>query len=133
MIIRNEKLRYIFLKILIFVISGIFIFRLADLQLVNGEKYRKIADNNMLKQIETEAPRGMIYTSDMQVLASNRIGYAVDISFVNVDDSVLNASLLNLSEILLRHGEKTKDTFPIIMDGNENFVFTFNDAELETK
>jgi len=133
MIIRNEKLRYVFLKVLIFIICGIFIFRLADLQLVNGEKYRKIADNNMLKQIETEAPRGTIYTSDMQVLASNRIGYAVDISYINVDDNILNASLLNLSGILQRHGEKTKDTFPIIMDGDGNFAFSFNDADLEKK
>ncbi|KNZ42149.1 penicillin-binding transpeptidase domain-containing protein [Acetobacterium bakii] len=133
MIIRNEKLRYIFLKILIFIISGIFIFRLADLQLVNGEKYRKIADNNMVKQIETEAPRGTIYTSDMQILASNRIGYAVDISFINVDDSVLNASLLNLSGILLRHGEKIKDTFPINMDSDGNFAFSFDDADSEKK
>jgi len=131
MIIRNEKLRHVFLKILVFIIAGIFIFRLAELQLVNGEKYRKIADNNMIKQVETEAPRGMIYSSDMQVLVSNRIGYAVDLSFMNVEDKVLNASLLNLSNILLRHNEKTKDTFPIIIDEKENFSFSFNDAVAE--
>lgn len=131
MIIRNEKIRYVFLKILIVVISGIFIFRLADLQLVNGEKYRKIADNNMIKQVETEAPRGMIYSSDMQILASNRIGYAVDLSYMNVEDGVLNASLLNLSDILLRHKEKTEDTFPIVIDSEENFAFSFNDAASE--
>ncbi|MBK5244859.1 MAG: hypothetical protein JJE18_07520 [Eubacteriaceae bacterium] len=131
MIIRNEKIRYVFLKILIIVISGIFIFRLADLQLVNGEKYRKIADNNMIKQVETEAPRGMIYSSDMQILASNRIGYAVDLSFMSVEDGVLNASLLKLSTILLNHQEKIDDTFPIIIDSEENFTFSFNDAGLE--
>ncbi|MGV8905028.1 MAG: penicillin-binding transpeptidase domain-containing protein [Acetobacterium sp.] len=131
MIIRNEKLRYIFLKVLIFIIAGIFIFRLAELQLVDGEKYRKIADNNMIKQIETEAPRGMIYSSDMQILASNRIGYAVDLSFMNVEDTVLNASLLNLSNILVRHNEQTKDTFPIKIDEQENFAFSFDDIVLE--
>jgi len=131
MIIRNEKLRYVFLKILIVIIGGIFIFRLADLQLINGEGYRKIADNNMVKEVETEAPRGMIYSSDMQILASNRIGYAVDLSYMNVEDSVLNASLLNLSDILLRHAEKTEDTLPIVIDGEENFTFSFKDADSE--
>lgn len=131
MIIRNEKLRYMFLKILIIVIGGIFIFRLVDLQLVNGEKYREIADNNMFKQIETEAPRGIIYSSDMQTLASNRIGYAVDLSFTNAQDKELNASLLNLSDILLRHGEEIKDSFPILVDNKGNYSFTFDDPERE--
>lgn len=131
MIIRNEKLRYMFLKGVVFIMAGVYIFRLADLQLVNGEKYKEIADNNMYREINIEAPRGMIYSSDMQTLASNRIGYAIDLIYTNVEDNVINKALLNLSTILIKNGENFKDTLPILITPESLYQFTFETPEDE--
>ncbi|MGL4606893.1 MAG: penicillin-binding transpeptidase domain-containing protein [Eubacteriaceae bacterium] len=131
MIIRNEKIRYIFLKILVFIVAGIIIFRLAELQIVNGKKYKSIAENNMYREITIEAPRGDILSSDMQTLATNKIAYAVDLIYTNVDDELLNGSLLNLSNVLIKNQENIKDTLPLMVGGDGTVTFTFLDKTQE--
>lgn len=53
--------------------------RLAYIQVVHGEDYRERSDNNRLRQLTSQAPRGVIYDAFGTPIAENRPGYFVAI------------------------------------------------------
>jgi len=55
--------------------------RLAALQLVNGGKNLAIADNNRIREVQTRAPRGLIYDSTgTAIIAKNQPAYDVTVT-----------------------------------------------------
>ncbi|MBI4721622.1 MAG: penicillin-binding protein 2 [Candidatus Stahlbacteria bacterium] len=58
-------------------IFGILLIRLACLQLINAQTYRRLAKQNYVKPIVIEAPRGIIYSKDKKVLADNVPTYTI--------------------------------------------------------
>jgi penicillin-binding protein 2 len=61
------------------VVFGIIFFRLWYLQVLSGDKYLAEANNNRVREIKVEAPRGKIVDTNGQVLVDNRQGKAVKI------------------------------------------------------
>src|SRR3954454_12250650 len=59
---------------------GIVFFRLWYLQVLSGESYKKEAQNNQLREIKVEAPRGEVVDRDGRVLVDNRTGLAVKVT-----------------------------------------------------
>jgi len=56
---------------------SVVIFRLAYIQIVHGADYRRDADNNRLREVVQEAPRGKIVDAHGVILAANQPGYFV--------------------------------------------------------
>ncbi|NTW71888.1 MAG: hypothetical protein HGA49_06565 [Eubacteriaceae bacterium] len=132
MIINDKKYRIVFLTVLLFAMVVLFIFRLAQLQIVKGDYYKQLADNKMVQKINESAPRGSIITSDGYVVAKNRIGYAVNLTYANMDEGKRNQIFLYLYNILERNKETFKDEFPIAIVDN-TLVFTFQTNEEKWK
>ena len=61
------------------VIFGIIFFRLWYLQVLSGDKYLAEANNNRVREIKVEAPRGKIVDRNGEVIVDNRQGKAVKI------------------------------------------------------
>src|ERR671917_759676 len=59
---------------------AIIFFRLWYLQVLSGDKYVAEAQNNQLREIKVQAPRGEIVDREGRVLVRNRVGYAVKIT-----------------------------------------------------
>jgi penicillin-binding protein 2 len=59
---------------------GVVFFRLWYLQVLSGDKYRAEANNNRVREIKVQAPRGEIVDRDGRVLVDNRTGLAVKIT-----------------------------------------------------
>jgi penicillin-binding protein 2 len=59
---------------------GIIFFRLWFLQVLSAEDYVKAAQNNQLREIRVQAPRGDIVDREGRVLVENRVGLAVEIT-----------------------------------------------------
>src|SRR2546421_7810340 len=59
------------------VLFGIVFFRLWYLQVLSGDRYRTEANNNRVREINVQAPRGRIVDRNGKVLVDNRSGYAV--------------------------------------------------------
>ncbi|MBN3032643.1 MAG: penicillin-binding protein 2 [Candidatus Saganbacteria bacterium] len=57
----------------------ILLLRLAQLQLIEGRKYRKLAGDNAAKTVVAPAPRGIIYDRNGQVLVANRPVFSVQV------------------------------------------------------
>src|SRR2546421_12895104 len=62
------------------VMFGIVFFRLWYLQVLSGDRYRTEANNNRVREINVQAPRGRIVDRNGKVLVDNRSGYAVVVS-----------------------------------------------------
>ena len=59
------------------ILFGIVFFRLWYLQVLSGDRYRTEANNNRVRDIKVQAPRGRIVDRTGKVLVDNRSGYAV--------------------------------------------------------
>ena len=59
---------------------AVIFFRLWYLQVLSGDKYVAEAQNNRLREIKVQAPRGEIVDRHGRVLVRNRVGYAVKIT-----------------------------------------------------
>ena len=62
------------------VVFGIVFFRLWYLQVLSGDKYLAEANNNRVREIKVEAPRGKIVDRNGEILVDNRQGKAVKIN-----------------------------------------------------
>lgn len=69
--------RLIILRIAIVLIAGVLIGRLWQIQMVTGEKYRLLADQNRLRDVDVPAPRGVIYDRNGEILARNQPSFSV--------------------------------------------------------
>ncbi|OWZ83920.1 penicillin-binding protein 2 [Natranaerobius trueperi] len=84
--------RVTFKRIQIFFVITIFlcvvlVARLAYLQVVEGEYYQQVSEENRVRRLTIQPPRGEIYTRDGEVLAKNSPGYSVSLMDVNNQDA----------------------------------------------
>src|SRR5687768_3681764 len=59
---------------------AVIFFRLWFLQVLSGDKYLAEANDNRVREIKVQAPRGEIVDREGRVLARNRVGYAVKVT-----------------------------------------------------
>lgn len=72
---KDLGVRVIFLKTFIVIVYLLLITRLVFLQILNGEYYLKLSQDNRLKIKRVNAPRGKIYDRNGQLLVTNLPGY----------------------------------------------------------
>lgn len=98
----KEKLnnRYLMLGMGYIIFAFIIIFRLFNLQIVEGEKYNANSRKSLLKESIIEAPRGKIFDRYGVPIAVNRQGFAVQIVKTGIGIAELNEMLLKLTGIL---------------------------------
>ena len=62
------------------VMFGVIFFRLWYLQVLSGDHYVAEANNNRVRDIVVQAPRGKIVDRNGRVLVDNRSGYAIKVN-----------------------------------------------------
>ena len=65
------------LLIIAFVLFGVLAFRLWFLQILSGDEYVAVANDNRIREVKVEAPRGVIYDRNGKILVENRAGLSV--------------------------------------------------------
>jgi penicillin-binding protein 2 len=105
------KKRYIILSLGFIAFFFIIVFRLFNLQIVEGEKYIADSQKKILKEVEVEAPRGKILDRYGVPIAVNRQGYAVYVAKTEITTSEMNDMLLRLWEVLEKNKESHADSF----------------------
>lgn len=126
-----EKLKDRNNQIIVFFAVFIFILflRLFDLTIVEGEKYKEMADAIRMKKIPISAPRGEIRDRYGRILAANKPSFTVQIMKNELIDEKINEVSVKLLDIFNDNGEKYNDNFPIKFE-NGMFFYTF-DKEIE--
>ncbi|MDR1067849.1 MAG: hypothetical protein LBL36_01205, partial [Clostridiales Family XIII bacterium] len=122
---RSNQILVVFLALLL--ILGIRLFVITGVQ---GSEWTQAADTNTIKTISTDAPRGAIYDRNGVLLAGNKPSFTVNFARNGLNAEKTNASIVKLIGILKEHGETQEDSFPIVIDANGKYSYTF-DAEIE--
>ncbi len=102
--------RYLILALGFLVFGFIIIFRLFNLQIVEGERYNEDSQKRVLKESDIEAARGKIMDRNGVPVAINRQGFTVQLVKTSIDTAELNAMLLKLSDILNKNSEDHVDS-----------------------
>ncbi len=65
------------LLLIALLLFGVLAFRLWFLQILSGDEYVTYAKNNRVREVVVEAPRGVIYDRNYEILVENRAGLSV--------------------------------------------------------
>ncbi|MCL5062117.1 MAG: penicillin-binding protein 2 [Nitrospiraceae bacterium] len=102
-----------------YIITGILLilcFRLWQLQILDGDKYKRLSEDNRLRILKTPAPRGIIYDRNGMPLVKNIPFFSVSIitdDFKGIDTGSLSA-LLGLSKKDIEEKLNRKDNSPFV-------------------
>jgi len=101
---KNERkqpsvaLRVGIMGVMAMLLLAILLFRIWFLQILSGETYIAMAENNRIRFIPEEAPRGIIYDRNKQPLVDNRAGLAVTVFPAALKDP--EVELAELSKVI---------------------------------
>lgn len=126
-----SKGRLLFVKIILVLMIGAIIFRLYDMQIINGAGYKNLSDQRISANITEKAPRGEITDRNGKVLVTNRKGYSIKLQKTSISNDEFNAMLLKLFEIFDKEQHFVSDSLPISQ--TEPFSYTFKDNEEKHK
>jgi penicillin-binding protein 2 len=106
------------LRLLIAVAAVALIGRLWQLQMVDGENYRLLADRNRFRQVDVAAPRGVIYDRNGQILARNRPSFTVVLvpADLPVSDPATTAAYRGPENALPWLGAAPKQASAVVLD-----------------
>jgi penicillin-binding protein 2 len=95
------KPRFAALGLIVLLVVGVLAFRLWSMQVLSGHAYASQAENNRVREITIEAPRGRILDRNGVPLVTNRMTMAVTVSPTVKDDEGMLARLSNVLGVSL--------------------------------
>ena len=141
-IIEHVKHRLFVVTVLFLVLFGILIYRLFDLQIVNGEKYQESFTYKSVKTVAVKATRGNIYDCNGKLLAYNEASYTL--SYISGTDLTEAAAAKETTSnelrndivyktilILEQNGDKMSVSLPLKLT-SKGFEFTVSRNTLNT-
>ena len=126
-------------KLLIFAlvfisIGSILIFRLFNLQIVNGENYLEDFTLKIQKEKSIPSTRGNIYDREGNILAHNELAYNVTLEDVfesgSKKNEAINETLLKMIRLIESSGDEIDSGFSIILDEYGTYQYTLSDTRL---
>lgn len=142
-IVEKLKSRLFYVTLFFICLFGILVYRLFDLQIVNGEKYQSSFQYKSLKTVSVKATRGKIFDCNGKLLAYNEASY--NLSFTSNADLTEAAAAKDMSVnelrneivyktilILEKNGDSLSVELPIKLDSKGNMKFTISGAQLNT-
>ena len=125
------KRRLTFIKIIISLMVLAIIWRLYEMQIINGQGYKNLSEQRVSLNITEEAPRGEITDRNGKILVTNRRGFSLHLQKTGISDTEFNTMLLKFFEILDMDSFVLSDTLPITAE--KPYEFTFSDASEKAK
>lgn len=119
-IIQLFENRDFLLKISVYLVATIFVITLFKLQIIEGKEYRETSEKKMLRTSTIEAPRGEIYDRNGVLLATNKLGFDLELYKTKITNKQLNDMIKRIIEILEKNNDSVKETINI---ENGEFVF----------
>ena len=111
---QNLRARLRFVQVLVVLMLGLLSVRLYVLQVVRGERYAEIAENQRRRRLPIPAPRGVIFDREGRMLVDSRPIYNVILSREDVKGKDLSSLIEPLSEGLTVDKEILRDYFEFV-------------------
>ena len=119
---QNLRARLRFIQVLVLVMLGVLSVRLYVLQVVRGERYGEIAENQRRRRLPIPAPRGVIFDREKRIIVDSKPTYNVILSREDVKDKPLSSLIAPLSEGLAIDAEMLKERFDQITPAFESIL-----------
>ncbi|MDD6208870.1 MAG: penicillin-binding transpeptidase domain-containing protein [Clostridiales bacterium] len=118
--------RLIPVAVIYFLLFSILIYRIFQLQVVEGEKYAEQSEKQYEVTTELKSTRGNIYDRNGEVLATNELSYSVTIENDGTltSSEELNSMIHRLVKIIESKGDSINYEFPIKIDKKGKIRFT---------
>ncbi|MBW1835462.1 MAG: penicillin-binding protein 2 [Deltaproteobacteria bacterium] len=84
--------------------------RLFYLQVIEGEEFRRLSENNCIRLYSLDPPRGLIFDSDNELLVDNRPSF--DLSIILKDAKPVDQTIKKLAEYINVSVEEIKERIP---------------------
>jgi penicillin-binding protein 2 len=111
---QNLRARLRFIQAMVVLLLGVLGVRLYVLQVVRGERYAEIAENQRRRRLPIPAPRGVIFDRERNVLVDSRPIYNVILTREDVKGKDLNSLIEPLSEGLTVDKDFLRDRFDLV-------------------
>ena len=111
---QNLRARLRFIQAMVVLLLGVLSVRLYVLQVVRGERYAEIAENQRRRRLPIPAPRGLILDREGRVIVDSRPIYNVIMSREDVKGKDLNALIDPLSEGLALDKDILREYFDVV-------------------
>ena len=141
-ITEHVKHRLFVVTLLVLILFGVLVYRLFNLQIVNGEKYQESFTYKSVKTVSVKATRGNIYDCNGKLLAYNEASYTL--SYINGTDlseaaaqkdttsnELRNDIVYKTILILEQNGDSMSVSLPIKLT-SKGFEFTVSGNTLNT-
>ena len=125
--------RYTYIYLIVYIITIVLLITLFNLQIVNGEEYRKSSEKRLLRERVVKSPRGEIYDRNGNLLVTNTMGFELLLYKTKIDNNTLNSVLLNIINILEKNGDKYNNSLPIVVNEKGDVSFSFSNDEDHSK
>lgn len=130
---KNKISRYAVLNIIMIALFTTFIAKLVYLQVYKHEDYKERADISSTRLISENAPRGKIYDSEGNVLATNIQTYTLTYTKPSDENENFYDTMNKVFDILAENGENFEDDLMLKIDSNGKFYFEFKTDDADTK
>ena len=127
----NKNSRVSFVIFVVAVLFLLCIIRLINLQIINGENYRKVSEAKLHTSMTIKAPRGNILDRHGEILVTNRSGFSVTIKDTGLKRNELSEMLHKLVVTLKREDVEFSYSLPITKE--KPYEFNFSDENKKEK
>lgn len=127
--IPNMKFRFNIINIFIYIIGIVLLLQLFNLQIIHGEEYREQSNTRLTRESTLVAARGSVLDRNGNKIATNNMGFSLELYKSKTDDETLNTTILNIIEVLEKNGDSYTNTFPININEDGSFSFNLENQE----
>ena len=113
------------IKIFVYIIATIFMITLFKLQVIEGKEYREMSEKKMLRTSTIEAPRGEIYDTNGVLLATNKLGFDLQLYKTKLSNNDLNTMIKKVIDIL----SKNNDDVKVLLNIENNELVFYSEAD----
>ena len=128
---KKKSSRYTVLYIIMFIIMGIILAKLLYLQVYKHEDYAEKADVGSTRFISEKAPRGKIYDSEGNILATNNQTYVLTYMQTTESNKAFYSTMKKVFQILSDNNEKIQDDLLLKIDSEGKFYFDFESDDAD--
>ena len=125
--------RYAVLYIIMAVIFGTIFCKLLYLQVYKYDEYKEKADTSSTKFISESAPRGLIYDSEGNVLATSEQTYVLTYMQTTESANAIFSTLNKVFKVLSENGENFEDNLLLKVNSDGQFYFAFKSDDSDVK
>lgn len=123
------KSRIFIVSLILIGLFSVLLYRIFDLQIVNENYYMSTYIQKAEKTLYKSGTRGKILDTNGKILAYDELAYVVTledkIDSSSTKNQQLNTIVINAINIIEKYGDKVSVDFPIILNSDDKWEFTF--------